>query len=178
MRLGKCWNCSEPPSCHARLAPLTSGVKGTLAFVLTHHLWGLIDICGRGRSITRSIRRHSGARRHGQSRLQPLAAVAQRPHVQQRQKKDRKEKANPPPPKKKKPLLRYQSSCADVAPLEHFKSLIEFRVRVRFYCVLLGGVGVSTRSRAFSLPGCLRRDSAGVQPRSAAGACVCGAACA
>lgn len=54
MRLENCWNCSELPQ--TRLAAslsvsLTSGVKGTLAFVLTHHLWGLIDICGRGRSI-------------------------------------------------------------------------------------------------------------------------------
>lgn len=49
---------------------------------------------------------------------------------------------NPPPLKKKKTLLRYQSSCADVAPLEHFeKSLIEFHVRVRFIVRSSEGLG-------------------------------------
>lgn len=78
----------------------------------------------------------------------------------------------------KKNLPRYQSSCADVAPLGHFeKSLIEFHVRVRFIVCSSEGLGFRLGAGRF-LSLAVSGETAGVQPRSAAGACVCGAACA
>lgn len=44
---------SFPPTCPAACLSVsfTYGGKGSLVFVLTRHLWGLIDVCGRGGSI-------------------------------------------------------------------------------------------------------------------------------
>lgn len=136
---------------------LTSGVKATLVFVLTHHLRGLIDICGRDGSIT-----DQSAVIQKQDVMfgvvsSPLAAVAQRLHGQQRQKKKKKKR------KAQKSVL--QRRCgAFGAFLENLNSVSYTCAFGFFRSAAQRGWGFDAEQGRFP---CLRRCCC------AAGACVC-----
>lgn len=120
---------------------LTSGVKATLVFVLTHHLRDLIDICGRDGSIT-----DQSAVIQKQDVMfgvvsSPLAAAAQRLDGQQRQKKKKKEKKSP-----EISVAAQMWRLWGISRKPEF-SFIYVCVWLFFFALLLRGAGVSTRSK-------------------------------